>query len=160
MTILERNLRLVYKLQGDLRAVRIPAQATPQRVDDLWKHTCFELFVADDLTSAYDEFNFSPSGCWAAYQFVDYRQGAQNMQTTAPALAWRSQAQPAELEVHWPQPIGGLLASGDSRPIGLSAVLEGDQGELTYWSLAHPTIKPDFHQRAGFIGRIRSQSEK
>ncbi len=154
VTVLERNLRLLYELHGDTSAIRIPAQAITQRLDDLWKHTCFELFVADDHSSAYEEFNFSPSGSWAAYQFPDYRQAMQNMQTTAPALSWRCQAQSAELEVHWPRPIGGLLASGDTHPIGLSAVIEHGQGELTYWSLAHPTAKPDFHNRAGFIGRI------
>lgn len=154
VTVLERNLRLLYELHGDMSAIRIPAQATPQRLDDLWKHTCFELFIADDHSSAYEEFNFSPSGSWAAYQFLDYRQGAQNMQTTAPAFTRWSRAQSATLEVHWPRPIGGLLASRDTHPIGLSAVIEDSQGELTYWSLAHPTEKPDFHNRAGFIGRV------
>ena len=29
--------------------------------------------------------------------------------------------------------------------LGLSAVLEGDDGKLHYWALAHPASRPDFH---------------
>jgi hypothetical protein len=30
--------------------------------------------------------------------------------------------------------------------LGLSAVIEGAAGELSYWALAHPPGRPDFHR--------------
>jgi len=45
------------------------------RVDELWKTTCFEAFLRADGEEAYREWNFAPSGDWAAYDFVTYREG-------------------------------------------------------------------------------------
>ena len=44
-------------------------------LDDLWQHTCFELFIGAKNDAEYYEFNFSPSGEWAAYEFRNYRDG-------------------------------------------------------------------------------------
>jgi hypothetical protein len=34
--------------------------------------------------------------------------------------------------------------------IALAAVIEDDNGELSYWGLRHPHAKPDFHHPNGF----------
>jgi hypothetical protein len=34
--------------------------------------------------------------------------------------------------------------------LGLSAVIEDTRGSLSYWALAHPPGKPDFHHADGF----------
>ena len=68
-------LRIEYALQGDLARLRIPPPRTAQRVDELWKHTCFEAFLVTDDSPGYYELNFSPSGEWAAYRFSAYRTG-------------------------------------------------------------------------------------
>ena len=34
--------------------------------------------------------------------------------------------------------------------LGLSAVIEETDGNTSYWALAHPPGKPDFHHAAGF----------
>ena len=56
-------------------ALTLPGAATPARVDGLWQRTCFELFLLDADDGSYREFNFSPSGEWAAYAFEGYRDG-------------------------------------------------------------------------------------
>jgi hypothetical protein len=38
--------------------------------------------------------------------------------------------------------------------IGLSAVIEDTNGEISYWALAHPPGKPDFHHANGFAYEI------
>ena len=38
-----------------------------------------------------------------------------------------------------------------SLQINLTAVLEEQDGSLSYWALQHSDIYPDFHNRAGFI---------
>ena len=65
-----------YTLHADLEQVRLPeAAAAGARTDELWRHTCFEAFIAAGDAGPYFEFNFSPSGDWAAYRFSAYRAG-------------------------------------------------------------------------------------
>ena len=66
------KLELRYLLEGDIERVRIP----PPRAERLWQHTCCEIFIAAEGLSAYDEYNFSPSGDWAAFAFTGYRDGS------------------------------------------------------------------------------------
>ena len=72
----EQNLlRITYLVKGDIRTLKIPAKCSSRRVDRLWEHTCFEAFIRADGDPSYYEFNFSPSGEWAAYSFRGYRDG-------------------------------------------------------------------------------------
>ncbi len=43
------------------------------------------------------------------------------------------------------------LPRGSKVRCALSAVLENDDGELSYWALHHPAATPDFHHPAGFV---------
>ena len=45
-------------------------------------------------------------------------------------------------------------ASGKSWEINLTAVLEEQDGTKSYWALAHPPEKPDFHMPDCFIGKL------
>ncbi|MBL1263602.1 DOMON-like domain-containing protein [Candidatus Methylomicrobium oryzae] len=141
-------LTLRYRLAGNLEKILIPA-AKPSAVGDgLWQHTCFEAFATAAGTSAYREFNFSPSGEWAAYAFGDYRE----------RMPW-SIGTPPVIEVSQPQDQLLLTAriAADDLPagarlhLGLTAVIESIDGNISYWALHHPAEKPDFHDCAGFV---------
>src|SRR5262245_25400551 len=67
------TLVFTYILRSDYGRLRIPSPRLPTKVDGLWRHTCFEAFVSVPGDSAYQEFNFSPSGEWAGYHFREYR---------------------------------------------------------------------------------------
>src|SRR5262245_27252521 len=69
------RLTLRYIVTGKLKKLRVPPVTTSVRADELWRHTCFELFVRPSPDAAYYEFNISPSTQWAAYQFNEYRSG-------------------------------------------------------------------------------------
>jgi len=60
-------LVLRYVLTGSISDLRLPAPTPPTRVDELWRHTCFEAFVGAPDREAYLEFNLAPSSQWAAY---------------------------------------------------------------------------------------------
>ena len=45
-------------------------------------------------------------------------------------------------------PVAGLPANDCA--MGLSAILEEQGGTISYWALAHPAGKPDFHDAACF----------
>jgi len=133
----------------ELSAVRIPELRTPRQADELWKHTCFEAFIAVG-GEEYVELNFSPSTEWAAYSFTSYRKGMAHVALLAPPHieVARSAAQLAvDARVEMPRPL-----TGDAKlRIALTAVIEDDSGRIFYWALKHAPDKPDFHHAAGFI---------
>lgn len=135
-------LSLRYVLAGDLKRLRVPAPRRPARRDGLWRHTCFELFVAAPGQPAYQEFNFSPSGEWAAYRFAGYREGRASLDCVPPDVRTRCEAT-LEVQAELSCPAGALR-------IGLSAVVEDDAGGLAYWAVRHPSAAPDFHHGASF----------
>ena len=129
------GLHIVYAFKGELDRLRIPPLRAPRFVDGLWQHTCCELFVAQP-GGGYREFNFSPSGEWAAYQFDGYRAGRRAIEMR-PEIVLRG----GQLEVSLPEKAGR---------IGLSAVIEEEDGTISYWALRHAPGKPDFHHPGGF----------
>lgn len=138
------RLRLRYVLSGELSRLRIPAPRPAGRADGLWRHTCFEAFLAEGEGPAYRELNFSPSGAWAAYAFAGYRSGGAPLEGPAPEI--RCRRSPGELVLE--AQIAGV--SEARLRLGLSAVVEEGEGDLTYWALRHPAAGPDFHDRASF----------
>ncbi len=45
----------------------------------------------------------------------------------------------------------GSTQRGRPLKLGLSVVIEDVDGNLTYWALAHPSDKPDFHHPDSFV---------
>ena len=136
------QLWLRFIVEGDVERVDWPAKAEPGRADELWKHTCFEVFVA--TADGYCEFNLSPSDQWAAYRFDSYRQGMCEAGQGAVVLGLDGGSDYVALEASIDLPAG-------AQRLALSAVLEMQDGAKTYWALAHPSDKPDFHHPDSFI---------
>ena len=119
-----------------------PADAPAGRADELWKHTCFEAFVTTD--DGYREFNLSPSGQWASYRFDGYREGMAPADEVAVVAGLDGGRDYVALEGRIERPV-------DARRLALSAVIEAVDGSKTYWALAHPSDKPDFHHPDSFV---------
>lgn len=148
LKITERSLALRYSLTGDLAQLRIPPPGSPRRTDRLWQHSCFEAFVASKSNPGYLEFNFSPSGEWAAYAFRGYREGARAVdEAQDPGITARKVAD--RLEVSAAVRLEDLPA-GEGLQFALCAVVEEMGGALSYWALRHPSGKPDFHHPEAF----------
>ena len=145
------DLSLSYKLTGDLAKIRIPAQQPSIAKDGLWEHTCFEAFIAVEGEAGYHEFNFSPSGQWAAYSFSDYR--VRNPWTASQRPAIRFVKSEGLLLLEAVIVAADLPQNMADKPLqlGLAAVIEVSDGSCSYWALHHPEDRPDFHDRAGFI---------
>lgn len=137
------GLTLHYSLTGDLDRLRLPPRAAPERTDELWRHTCFEAFIASD-GGGYYEFNVSPSTQWAAYRFDGYREGLAPFELYAPSIAGEMGDGRLELRIVLDLADAALPENGTWR-IGLSAVMETADGGLSYWALRHPPGKADFH---------------
>jgi len=127
----------------------IPRDDEPGRADGLWKATCFEAFLRAGLEESYREWNFAPSGDWAAYDFSGYREGAAEADVDPPYVRM-------EDNMTW-WALGATIAVESDREwhLGLSAVLEETDGTKSYWALAHPEgDKPDFHAPDCFAAKL------
>lgn len=142
------RLGFYYVLEGRTAQVKVPALAQADRADELWRHTCCEAFVAGP-EGGYSEFNFAPSGAWAAYRFSAYREGMRPVAVVAdPVIDVRITAERIELDAL----IGSrsVPLREDGLHLGLSVVVEELSGVLSCWALAHPLAHPDFHHADSF----------
>lgn len=145
------GLALVWRLSGELAALRIPDAATRLPPERLWAHTCFEVFVGTPGEAAYREFNFSPNGQWMRFDFAGYRERVESPVLPAPQITVHRTGDTLELAVRLAShhlPPGELCA-------GLTAVVEAVVGRHSCWSLRHPAGKPDFHHREGLALALR-----
>jgi hypothetical protein len=144
-----------YSLEADMSRVRVPPPGAGGWADTLWKHTCFEAFVAPEDGLGYHEFNFSPSLDWAIYQFSAYRERVSPAEVgRAPEISVHRGDDGLELEAA--VRLGHMAELRDARHprIALSAVIEDENGRLSYWALRHPPGKPDFHHPNGFALKV------
>jgi len=141
------RLELRYVVTGDLGALYLPPAGQPARADELWKRTCFEVFVRPGTDEAYFEFNFAPTLWWAAYRFESYREGMADAEITPPLIEAHTGGERFDLTVALDLP--GWTA-GQPWRLGLTAVIEDLTGEKSYWALAHAPGKPDFHHPDSF----------
>ncbi|WP_313534974.1 DOMON-like domain-containing protein [Sphingomonas sp.] len=141
-------LRLTYRIVAAPGALRLPERAPPVRTDGLWRTTCLELFVAEN-SPAYREFNFAPSGPWAAYRFTARREGmAPLAMPEPPAIRLSGQQEETILSVALPG-----IGTGPLR-LGITAVIEETDGTKSYWALRHGGDAPDFHDPDCFVGEL------
>lgn len=129
-----------FRAIGDISRLVLPPPAPPERTGGLWQSTCFELFVLAG-GSAYREYNLSPSGAWAAYEFDDHRTGMRD----APAMVG--------IETSFGDKALTLIAKiqtelADPAHVGLTAVIEEADGAIRYWATAFAPGEPDFHAAA------------
>ena len=140
------ELQMTFRLDGDIPRIQIPTPTTPRIGTELWRHTCFEAFIALEGQPSYHEFNFAPSGEWCVYALSGYRNGGPLAdEAMRPHIAMRSTDSRLELDA-----IVRLDSLSAIHPravlrIGLSAVIEASDGTISYWALRHPADKPDFH---------------
>jgi hypothetical protein len=172
----EQGVTLRYLWLGSSAAILWPQRSAddvrgvrPDRRDFLWHHTCGEWFIGETGSPAYIEFNFSPSGHWAAYRFADYRQSLGDLawQGASPELEFSLEPQRAELCAKVPWAAFAIFAGQPVRewqlgftcvvercvgssPDGVATAAAAAAGTLEYWAVAHPRAQPDFHDRRGF----------
>lgn len=144
------RLGLTYQVKGDLNPLCIPTWCDQARADGLWRHTCLEAFIMPDAGPAYREYNFSPSGHWAAYDFEAYRQGRLDSLCSVPEISLVRTDNSLSLTARLAVPAEAGQARGRLH-IGLSAMLENLDGQLGYWALAHARDQPDFHHPDTFL---------
>ena len=143
----EGMLVIRYAAIGDIGNLRIPEPVRySTRQDELWQTTCFEAFVKGPGQGVYLEFNFAPSTGWAAYRFASYREQREDLSLPAPHFDVAQLLDQLEVTVAVDTTrLANLLPDDASWLFNLTAVIEEQDGTKSYWALAHPPGKPDFH---------------
>jgi len=133
-------IRLEFTMTGEM--ARLKSAPTE---DPLWKHTCFEAFFRPEGQKSYTEFNFNPSGQWARYEMSAYREPGPEKPASTPQIEASITPHVLTLtaQLALPAPLPLL--------VGLSAVIEDRENNLSCWALNHPPGKPDFHHDSNFV---------
>jgi len=160
-TISRRNnlLTLQYSVTGSIEKIFLPLPtARPGRKAELWKQTCFEFFFAKKEGSQYWEFNLSPSGDWNVYHMDAYRRVGFREETLIHGMAiearWTSQTFSLDGKVD----LSPIVLQDHAVEVGITAVLQTQDGSETYWALTHPAPEADFHMRESFILELAAQT--
>lgn len=142
VTATDKGCEAEFVLDGHIPAIIVPPQATPERRDNLWQTTCFEIFWQPLGAKSYREFNLSPSGQWAAYDFDSFREGMRDAPVEAVAITCSHDAAGLVLRAR--------IAADLPAPaqVALNAVIEHADSSKQYWALAFPPGKPEFHSEA------------
>jgi hypothetical protein len=138
------TLLLRWRIDGAQKVV-LPAYSGSGRAEDLWQTTCFELFL-DLGEGRYREFNFSPSGRWAAMDFTSYRVKSGD----AELRKWpETTVERGEVIVTGAVRVPGEALAGAMRG-ALTTVVEEEGGVLSFWAAEHRKEQPDFHDASCF----------
>jgi hypothetical protein len=147
LSLRSREVLVRYDIVGDLGRLRIPRPDAPLDPDRLWAHTCAELFVAPAAGDGYREWNFSPTGQWAVFDFSSYRQRAPAGAPVGQVVVSAS-VDPGALRIE--ARVALPADFGASVRVSLTTVIEDAAGGLSYWAVRHPCDQPDFHHAEGF----------
>lgn len=143
-------LRVRWRVEAAQELI-VPPFAGRGRAEELWLTTCFELFLRPTSADAYVEINLSPSERWAAYDFTAYRDGMSDRPASRePDCTMRMGSSFAIFDAAIPRDILPLLPAAAN----FTAVIEEHGGVKSYWALAHPAARPDFHDTACFTAEL------
>lgn len=140
--------RLVYTVLP-AEALKLPPPSTPERRDELWRTTCFELFAGRLGESAYIEYNLASSGAWAAYSFDRHRAGMRALDVAGGPVI-----EAARHGAGFALAADVLLPFEHVAQLALTAVIEEVDGTRSFWALRHPEGAPDFHDRDCFVATL------
>lgn len=152
LSIDENRLRIAFDLMAQLADLAIPEfePSNVKRRDNLWEHTCFEVFLRPEISPSYWEFNLSPSGEWNVWSFSGYRKGMQPETCFSELPSEVQTLSESEFRVEISIDLKPLPAFSYFN-LGLSAVLEQKDGEKSYWAVSHSGNVPDFHAEKGWL---------
>lgn len=135
----DSGCRARFRFQGDISQIKVPVHAMSERMDFLWKATCFEIFWQPRGGKYYREFNLSPSSRWACYDFDDFRVNS----TDAPVDAISISCSRSDGELVLEASIASKLPL--PADVALNAIVEDHEGNIQFWALAFEDGKAEFH---------------
>lgn len=144
----KNKLCLTFRINGELKEYIFPKQSKLKKANELWKATCFELFLADE-EERYYELNFSSSLVWNLYVLDAYR------------------AEPKEFELEEEPNITIVQKDNEFHIVfeletkainfekfkyyNMATILLNKEKERTFWTINHLNDTPNFHNKESFF---------
>jgi len=163
----ENLIYLSYSLVGDISSIIIPDTSNIQsskadiilnkeetfklgkRKDNLWKSTCFELFLASKTNKKYLELNISPSLDFNIYKFSDYRLGMKN-ENNLEILEINRKKEDNYFALNFIIRKKTIFNIKDII-FNISAIIKYSNDKSMYYAINHDEKKPDFHKKENFV---------
>ena len=157
---LQNNITtLHYSLTGKIKDIFLPmTSANPSRKDELWKTTCFEFFLAIKDQPQYWEFNMSPAGNWNVYHMDAYRRNGFREEASIQQLQFEFAREANRFTLDAIVDLSPVILQARLLEVGITAIIQTTDGNVTYWALAHPALQADFHLRESFILGLAEQT--
>ncbi len=152
-------LALHYSLTGNIGKIFFPPPSMYSgRKDELWKRTCFEFFLAIKDQQPYWEFNMSPSGDWNVYRMDAYRRAGFREEASIQRLQFEAEKSERFFTLDAAVDLSPIFHTVQGLEVGVTAILQTQDGNETYWALTHPAPQADFHRRESFILTLAGQT--
>jgi hypothetical protein len=145
LAIKNKRIKGCFEITGDIENYLFDKAQKQSRKDELWKRTCFELFLANRDKPNYYELNMSPSSEWNFYHFVDYKKEMKEEKNISEPL------------VHLSKTPKGYLFSfefdlypkflKDDFTFNLAVILLDTQGVRHFYSIHRKEKRVDFHDK-------------
>ena len=146
VTLEKSSLKVEFKIFGVVEYYIFEKEKSLRRAHELWRATCFELFLANSKKEEYLEINFAPSKAWNVYFLKAYRAEVEELELLSEAKItnhYREHFYSISFELD-----GIELDEFDS--YNATAILLKKEKVRTFWSLKEMREKPDFHDRGYF----------
>jgi hypothetical protein len=145
-----QQLNIVYIVSGAIDCIQLPTlNPKPTRQWELWETTCFEGFfgVPDELN--YWELNLAPNGNWNAFGLTNYREGIAEAAAIG-SIVMTTDRTDDRFTLSATIPIGPIVPARKPLEMSVTAVIQTQDQEVSYWAIAHCGTAADFHRRDSF----------
>jgi len=143
----EYKVELSFVIEGALKEYVFSNTVGKKRADELWKATCFELFLANSKKEEYYELNFSSSLAWNFYYLKTYRADVTevtNVSTPQIELHKTNNSFKITIELE-------LENLEEFDICNVACIVLRKNEERTFWSKKHQNSVADFHDRKNFF---------
>tara|TARA_B110001454_G_scaffold171291_1_gene162002 strand:- start:31212 stop:31760 length:549 start_codon:yes stop_codon:yes gene_type:complete len=124
-------------------------------LENLWTTTCFEIFLKNENSSDYYEFNFNSKAEWNVFYFSEYRKRVEGYKSSL-EIKMQTQMMAGRPLLTYSFDILKLVNLKLPAQINLSTVTKGKVG-ISYWSQKHNGHKADFHDPKNFTLTLNSR---
>ncbi|CAA6807869.1 MAG: Unknown protein [uncultured Sulfurovum sp.] len=149
LILTKHRLQIDFSIEGALSEYSFPKVRKRERVNELWKGTCFELFLGNTQREAYYELNFSPSLGWNFYYLSTYRSKVEIFKLNNNPVI-EIQTSEHVLKISFVLEIEELFLD-EFDIYNVATILLSQENERTFWSIKHDQNVPNFHNRANFL---------
>jgi len=145
LEIRDKKIKGSFEITGELEHYLFDKLKKQNRKDELWKRTCFELFLANRDRPNYYELNMSPSSEWNFYHFSDYKKEMKEEKNISTPSIYLSKTPKGYLFSFEFELYTNIL--NDNFIFNLAVILLDTQGVRHFYSIHRKEKKVDFHDR-------------